>query len=193
VLVLDPEPALLPRHALAEASAELRRLVAQRTQESINPCNRGSWHGFLPLDADKAARQGLGPSTLALLRKLGALPALVSRCGWGRPLVLPPAVQLGFYPGGSGARYSPHLDRNPGEVGLKREITFLLYLNVDWDTDRHGGCLRLHPPDRASGAPVDVAPLGGRIVVFQSGKQLHEVLPCDGADRLALTLWCEYE
>ena len=102
-------------------------------------------------------------------------------------------------------------------MGLKREITFLLYLNVDWDTDRHGGCLRLHPPDRASGAPVDVAPLGGRIVVFQSGKrhtraalrwnaamtslgaclpigkQLHEVLPCDGADRLALTLWCEYE
>ena len=162
-------------------------------------------------------------------------------------------MQLGFYPGGSGARYSPHLDRNPGEaglereitrdlseitprsleitprspettrdhprpqVGLKREITFLLYLNVDWDTDRHGGCLRLHPPDRASGAPVDVAPLGGRVVVFQSGKrhtraalrwnaamtslgaslpigkQLHEVLPCDGADRLALTLWCEYE
>ena len=42
-------------------------------------------------------------------------------------------------------------------MGLKREITFLLYLNVDWDTDRHGGCLRLHPPDRASGAPVDVA------------------------------------
>ena len=40
---------------------------------------------------------------------------------------------------------------------------------------------------------VDVAPTAGRIVIFQSGTQLHEVLPCtNGAQRLALTLWVEH-
>lgn len=108
--------------------------------------------------------------------------------------MLPPAVQLGFYPASSGARYSPHLDRNPGEVGLKREITFLVYLNLDWDAANCGGQLRLHPAGgEGGGGSVDVAPIGGRVVVFQSGKQMHEVLPCEGRDRLALTLWCEYE
>ena len=88
VLVLDPNPALLSLAALAEASAELRALVATRTQESMNPCNRGSWHGFLPLGGAEAAAQGLGRATCELLRKLGGLPALVSRVGW-RP-ALPP-------------------------------------------------------------------------------------------------------
>jgi SM-20-related protein len=107
---------------------------------------------------------------------------------------MPPAVQLGFYPCGTGAKYTPHLDRNPGEVGNRREITFLLYLNADWDVNKWGGQLRLHPdPTEGRVSTVDVEPLGGRIVVFKSGEQVHEVMPCEGRDRLALTLWCEYE
>lgn len=192
VLVLDPDPALLPSTMLFEAIRELRSLVDIRTQASINPCNRGSYHGFLPLGQSEAARQGLGPATCLLLRRFGALPALVSRAGWHRRLAMPPAVQLGFYPSDTGAKYSPHLDRNPGEVGNRREITFLIYLNIDWDAKRWGGHLRLHPDDDK--APrVDVEPIGGRIVVFRSGTQVHEVMPCKGRDRLALTLWCEYE
>ena len=57
--------------------------------------------------------------------------------------------------------------------------------------------MRLHP-SRGSGIPpgsepVDVEPLAGRIVVFESGRQMHEVMPSSsGRGRLALTLWVEY-
>ena len=49
---------------------------------------------------------------------------------------------------------------------------------------------------RASGTAGarDVEPIAGRVVVFQSGLQMHEVLEsAAGADRVALTLWVEYE
>ena len=54
------------------------------------------------------------------------------------PIVLPPMVQLGYYPGGSGARYRPHLDRWANETNNRRELTFLVYVNVGWE-ERHGG------------------------------------------------------
>ena len=42
------------------------------------------------------------------------------------------------------------------------------------------------------GETVDIEPLAGRVVVFESGKQMHEVRE-SAVDRLALTLWVEYE
>ena len=139
------------------------------------------------------------PPARALLRKLAALPALVSS-GWARPLSVPLVAQLGYYP--PGARYQPHLDRSPTEPLNRKELTFLLYANVDWDVSS-GGELRVHPPAAATPprpdlplAPqevVDIAPLAGRVVIFQSAHVLHEVRPCTGArGRLALTLWVEY-
>ena len=104
-------------------------------------------------------------------------------------------VQLGYYPGGSGARYRPHLDRWASEVSNRRELTFLVYVNVGWDAAKSGGALRLHPDPNSPGEGVtDIAPIAGRLVIFESGKQMHEV--CEsvvGAHRLALTLWVEYE
>ena len=77
----------------------------------------------------------------------------------------------------------------------RRELTFLLYVNVDWDASKLGGCLRLHPDvNRPGEGTFDVEPIAGRIVVFESGKQMHEVMAsAHGADRIALTLWVEYE
>jgi Rps23 Pro-64 3,4-dihydroxylase Tpa1-like proline 4-hydroxylase len=57
-----------------------------------------------------------------------------------------------------------------------RELTTILYLNEsDWDVRRDGGQLRLFggalPGDRCGETAteiVDVAPLGGRLVVFES-------------------------
>ena len=87
------------------------------------------------------------------------------------------------------------LDRWANEVDNRRELTFLLYVNLDWDASKLGGCLRLHPDvNRPGERTVDIEPIAGRIVVFESGKQMHEVLESNaGADRLALTLWVEYE
>ena len=194
-LVLDPNPALLSASGFAAAMADLMGVVNRKgVAESHNPCNKGSFHGMLPVNPSSGAAEGLGPSTCELLRKLAALPALIERHGWPRPLALPSMVQLGFYPGGSGAAYRPHLDRWASEVNNRRELTFLVYCNVGWDAEKHGGCLRLHPdPNHPGENTVDVEPIAGRVVVFESGKQMHEVREAFmGADRLALTLWVEY-
>lgn len=232
-LVLDPEPALLAPNAMATAMADLMRLVRSKSGvlPSRNPCNTGSFHGMLPVNPQANNHHGLSPATCTLLRKLAALPALIERHGWRRTLAVPSMVQLGFYPGGSGARYRPHLDRWPSEVDNRRELTILVYVNVGWDAKRHGGCLRLHPPESdghgggggsggggGGGGPAaegggsgggggaaasltqatttirDVEPIAGRVVIFQSGQVMHEVLEsAAGADRVALTLWVEYE
>lgn len=187
-LVLDPNPPLLSPAAMREAHADLKAHVARGgVMLSHNPCNAGSHHGFL--DLKPSAESSMRPATQLLLRKLAALPALVDAHGWRRRLAVPPLVQLGLYPGGSGASYRPHLDRQPGEVNNRRELTFLVYVNTGWSAERCGGCLRLH---NADGPHQDVAPLAGRVVVFESGRQLHEVLPAQ-EDRLAITLWVEYE
>ena len=196
-LVLDPDPALLPGAGFQAAMDELLSIVkrGQGGTESNNPCTQGSYHGMLPVNPSVGGAHGLGAPTVALLRALAALPALVERHGWHRPLALPPMVQLGFYPGGSGARYRPHLDRWANEVDNRRELTFLVYVNAGWDAHALGGWLRLHPdPNNPGTDTVDIAPIAGRVVVFESGKQMHEV--CEsvpGSSRLALTLWVEYE
>jgi SM-20-related protein len=64
-----------------------------------------------------------------------------------------------------------------------------VYVNAGWDAARCGGHLRLHHDD---GTTEDVEPVAGRVVVFKSGTQMHEVLPARHADRYALTLWVEY-
>ena len=181
-LVIDPNPALLTSAQMREVHADLMRHVkGGGVMLSHNPCNAGSHHGMLPLSGSGV---NIKLATAVLLRKLAGLPALVDKYGWPRPLAVPPMVQLGFYPGGSGAKYRPHLDRQPGEVNNRRELTFLIYCNVDWDAQHCGGCLRLHPSKGAGiplGAePVDVEPIAGRVVIFESGRQLHEVCRTGG-------------
>ena len=220
-LVLDPEPALLTPDQMAAAHADLMRVVHGRggVVQSTNPCNQGSYHGMLPIDPAEGERIGLAEPTRQLIRGLAGLPAIIEQCGWPRKLALPAMVQLGYYPGGSGAKYEPHLDRWPSETHNRRELTVLVYANVGWDADLMGGQLRLHPnggsvdstcsafgfrSDSCACAvmqdtpetqcAVDVPPLPGRVVIFQSGKQMHEVCKSSpGHHRLAITLWVEYE
>ena len=88
-LVLDPNPALLSASGFAAAMADLMGVVNRKgVAESHNPCNKGSFHGMLPVNPSSGAAEGLGPSTCELLRKLAALPALIERHGWPRPLAL---------------------------------------------------------------------------------------------------------
>ncbi|RKH19671.1 2OG-Fe(II) oxygenase [Corallococcus sp. CA047B] len=91
-------------------------------------------------------------------------------------------VQLACYPGG-GAHYARHRDAFPGQSN--RRLTAIWYANAGWaPTD--GGLLRLYPEDTS--APLDVAPVLDRLVVFLSERLEHEVLPSH-ARRLALTAW----
>lgn len=209
-LVIDDAPLLRPSE-LRRVEGDLRAILRSSGVSSDSPCNVGSRACFLPLltandpgGTDAAARLEfqLATETRRLLRLLAALPAEIERHGWPRKLAVPHFAQLAVYPSRNGSRYSPHLDRWEHEAHNRREITLLYYLNHDWDAARCGGCLRLHPADRTSGSaangvaqPVDVEPTAGRMVIFNSGSQMHEVLPClgEGTERLALTLWIEYE
>ena len=111
VLVLDPNPPLLSAAELRQVQEDMAGLDRRPVQGggtfvSKNPCNEGSRHGMLPLQpsAEQAAASGLSGATCLLLRRLGALPHLVERRGWPRPLAVPPLVQLGVYPADGGAQ-----------------------------------------------------------------------------------------
>ena len=101
------------------------------------------------------------------------------------------SAQTASYDAQRQARYSPHYDNNPWEKHNRREITLLLYLNVGWDPVEQGGHLRVHPPDGSP--PVDIAPVAGRLAIFHAAKTKHEVLLCLRGERVAVTLWVEYE
>lgn len=81
-----------------------------------------------------------------------------------------------------GAFYARHVDRFRDDD--KRTVSVVIYLNDDWLAGQ-GGALRLHP-DEASAQ--DIAPLGGRMVLFLSAGMPHEVLPAT-RDRLSLAGW----
>jgi SM-20-related protein len=94
-----------------------------------------------------------------------------------------------------GACYGKHLDRfqrtniNSSDQVI-RQMSCVLYLNQDWH-ESDGGHLRLYlnPPEETTDAPhLDIAPLGGRLILFLSDTFYHEVLPANKA-RMSLTGW----
>jgi len=84
-----------------------------------------------------------------------------------------------LYP--AGASYARHFDRLVGSDA--RAISAVVYLNSDW-TEEDGGKLRLFTDDGI----VEIQPLGGRLVAFQSDRFEHEVLPA-GRERMSFTGW----
>ena len=81
-----------------------------------------------------------------------------------------------------GAFYQKHLDRFRDDD--RRTLSAVFYLNPGW-REAQGGALRMYLPDEQT---LDLAPIGGRLVVFLSGEFPHEVLPASH-ERLSLTGW----
>ena len=86
---------------------------------------------------------------------------------------------LAEYPIGS--FYKKHMDQFIGTSN--RIITFLLYLNVDWQASDEGQ-LRVYNNEQYE----DISPLNNRCLLFKSDKVLHEVLPTQCVRR-SLTGW----
>ncbi|KAI9581254.1 hypothetical protein GQX74_013841 [Glossina fuscipes] len=92
-------------------------------------------------------------------------------------------AMVACYPG-SGSHYVMHID-NPNKDG--RVITAIYYLNVNWDTKRSGGVLRIFPEQTKSVA--DIEPKFDRLIFFWSDKRNpHEVQPAHRT-RYAITVW----
>ncbi|GAB4036968.1 2OG-Fe(II) oxygenase [Spirosoma jeollabukense] len=87
----------------------------------------------------------------------------------------------------TGTFYKRHLDQFRSDS--RRKLSVICYLNADWqETD--GGQLALYFPDpEATGErQITIAPLGGRLVCFESARLEHEVLPAT-RERLSVTGW----
>lgn len=94
-------------------------------------------------------------------------------------------THLAVYP--VGAFYQKHLDQfNHGHAATPqaRQLSSILYLNQDWQAD-DGGALRLYVTEDTY---QDILPIGGRLVLFLSGRFWHEVLPTK-RERISLTGW----
>lgn len=85
-----------------------------------------------------------------------------------------------------GSFYEAHLDTPSGDS--RRVISFTHYLSERAD-DESGGCLRVHGDE---GRMTDIVPCFDRLVVFQSGRVLHEVRPVS-AIRFSMTGWMSSE
>ncbi|MCP5156151.1 MAG: 2OG-Fe(II) oxygenase [Ectothiorhodospiraceae bacterium] len=84
-----------------------------------------------------------------------------------------------------GAFYRAHLDRFADAD--HRTVSCIAYLNHDWSV-ADGGALRIHLDGDAAGTFLDVSPLAGTLVVFDSGRYRHEVLAAR-RERMSLTGW----
>lgn len=84
-----------------------------------------------------------------------------------------------------GTFYQNHLDNFRGTSA--RIISAVLYLNEDWQAS-DGGQLRLYTDGTQQGAPVDILPQAGQLVLFRSEDFWHEVLPAQ-RERFSVTGW----
>jgi 2OG-Fe(II) oxygenase superfamily len=116
-------------------------------------------------------------------------------------LGIPAKMQVSIYDYDSnkdvGSYYRDHLDCcsdqfwDLGVLGYlrsaylrRRYMTCIVYLNNDWQGS-HEGCLRMTQRD---GSRIDIAPVGGRLVVFSSAHRWHAVLPTSHT-RYACSMW----
>lgn len=147
------------------------------------------------------------PGLLLILRILRSLPLILIQNEFeiDDDMGVPLSNQLSVYHG-SGNNYVAHLDKpntkstiytSIMQSGLHdRKYTIILYLNSEtWTSDvttsdgvviNDNGVLRI---TKLNGETIDVSPIGGRCVMFDSSKILHEVRPNYGQDRIALTCW----
>jgi SM-20-related protein len=84
-----------------------------------------------------------------------------------------------LYP--AGASYARHVDRH--RSGSSRVVSFVFYLNADWQTE-DGGQLLIYDQNRLA---AEIIPQSGRLAVFLSEKE-HEVAITQ-RPRMSITGW----
>lgn len=96
-------------------------------------------------------------------------------------------AHFAVYPPGS--FYQRHLDQSPQKsaVSQERVLSFVLYLNENWDT-ADGGELVIYDPDHPDQVWQKISPEMGRWVLFLSEKISHEVRVAE-RERWSLTAW----
>ncbi|MES2795647.1 MAG: 2OG-Fe(II) oxygenase [Bacteroidota bacterium] len=84
-----------------------------------------------------------------------------------------------------GRFYKRHRDSFQNKKG--RIISVIIYLNNNWEA-KDGGNLMVYPVIESIETSIDISPIAGRIVCFESEKLEHEVLQTF-ARRVSITGW----
>ena len=189
----------LPSELVMGAAAEAARLL------SSGQLSRDPSLGLLRTDRSVTLQPHAAWPHLSAL--LGRMKAAARRLGAAGALSAPVGSLVSDSEGGMVACYAPgehyvrHTDWADSAVDGRatRRLTTIVYLRRDPWVHSEGGTLRLWPKGGSTvleweltrtATAVDVEPLGGRFVVFDSSLP-HEVQPVagSGAPRCALTLW----
>jgi SM-20-related protein len=184
--IADDVMASLRELALARQQAGAMRQAGTSRAAVTNPALRADQIAWLDeSDAHPAVRHYFG--------LLGELQQLVNRqLMMGLDHV---ETHFAIYPAGSSG-YATHIDKfhqhSPGATTSSRALTLIIYLNEHWPPEA-GGELRLYTGQHVA-APVpeaehiDIAPLGGRLVLFLSDRFWHAVRPATQT-RVSVTGW----
>jgi SM-20-related protein len=174
--VSDETPVAALGPALCQRAARLERHGALRPAG----VGRGAgWRLEPEMRDDRVRWIEPGRASRAERRYLAAMESL--RRGLNRELWLGLfgfEAHFALYP--PGARYRTHLDRFAD--ASHRIVSVVFYLNPAWCEER-GGALRLYLEGPDAPPWQDVAPLGGRLLVFESARFHHEVRPALDARR----------
>lgn len=173
--------ALMHEVMILKNSAMMHEAGTGRTHKAINPHLRGDIIYWLNEAETTTAQQ-------AYFSQMEALRLSLNQSLYLGLFGL--ESHLALYPTGTG--YKKHIDRFKGNSKNQpvRQISCILYLNEDW-LDENGGHLRLYMNKKNHSnneSNIDIAPIGGRLVVFLSDIFYHEVLPAN-RDRASLTGW----
>jgi hypothetical protein len=150
------------------------------------------------------------PHALMKAKDLAPSPAEGSLSSFWPDLGVSDSFMLASYPG-EGSHYLKHRDNDvvpqathevawqapliqdrvggswegpPGSRVGDRAVTAIMYLNRNWEA-ADGGCLRMYREDQPF---VDIQPSAGRLVIFDSRRMEHEVMPTR-RQRWALSSW----
>jgi SM-20-related protein len=85
-----------------------------------------------------------------------------------------------------GTYYKRHLDTFKNDS--RRKLSVVTYLNDENWQPEYGGELTIYVDENGSEKAIDIYPVSGRVVVFESQQLEHEVKPVK-RDRLSITGW----
>lgn len=174
----DAEEVLVLRQALLDKYREdgfKKAAIGNRTNEVIEKSIRGDFILWIN-EADAGTAENI------YFNKINSLVNYLNRtCFMG---ILTKEFHYALYP--EGTYYKRHLDtfQNDG----RRKLSMVCYLNDENWQPENGGELAIYTNQNGVEEQVDVYPLPGRVVIFESQELEHEVKPVK-VPRLSITGW----
>ncbi|XLS28993.1 2OG-Fe(II) oxygenase [Flavobacteriaceae bacterium M23B6Z8] len=173
------EEVLLLRNSLLEKyenDAFKKSAVGSRVNELIASGIRGDFIKWIDEQEANEAEQ-------LFFHKINSLVNYLNKtCFMG---ILQKEFHYAVYP--KGTFYKRHLDTFRNDD--RRKLSFVCYLNDDSWEKENGGELTLYLPEDKKERALDIYPLPGRVVLFESQLLEHEVKTVKHSKRLSITGW----